>query len=385
MKINQRIKMLSPSSTLAITARAKELKAQGADIVNFAAGEPDFNTPVYIQEAGIEAIRNGQTRYTPSVGTVDLRKQIALKFKRDNNIDYDVNQLAVSCGAKHSLYCAIQVLADEGDEVLIPSPFWVSYPEMVKLAGATPKYIQTTADRDFKITPDQLEKAITDKTRILILNSPSNPTGSVYGKNELEKIAEICVAKDIMVISDEIYEKLIYDVSEYISIASLNKEIYDRTITVNGVSKAYAMTGWRIGYAGGPKLAMDYLKNFQDHTTSNPSSISQAAALKALQSPEDEIMLMRDEFKSRRDLMMTLLDDIHISYVRPQGAFYMFCDLSFLGDSNKTAQAILNDVNVALIPGDGFGAPGYVRLSFATSKERIREGIKRISSWISRR
>ena len=385
MKINRRIQSLAPSSTLAITARAKELKAQGADVVNFAAGEPDFNTPEYIQEAGIEAIRGGQTRYTPSTGTVDLRKQIALKFKKDNGINYEANQIAVSCGAKHSLYCAIQVLADEGDEVLIPAPYWVSYPEMVKLAGAVPKYIETSASNDFKITPEQLEKVISNKTRILLLNSPSNPTGSVYEKKELEKIAEICVNRDIMVISDEIYEKLVYDIPEYVSIASLGKEIYDRTITVNGVSKAYAMTGWRIGYAGGPKEVMDYLKNFQDHTTSNPCSISQAATLKALQSSEDEVIAMRDEFKARRDLMMSLLDESGLSYIRPQGAFYMFCDFSSLGESMKIAQAILDDVNVALIPGEGFGAPGFVRMSFATSRERIREGIKRINAWVSQR
>jgi aspartate aminotransferase len=385
MKINRRIQTVLPSSTLAITARAKELKAQGADVVNFAAGEPDFDTPKNIQEAAIAAIRKGQTRYTPSTGSLDLRKQIAEKFRKDNGLEYSANQIAVSCGAKHSLYCVIQILSDDGDEVLIPSPYWVSYPEMVKLAGATPKFLQTKAKNDFKVTPQQLESAITSKTRIFILNSPSNPTGSVYSKSELEKIAEICVRKDIFVISDEIYEKLIYDIPEYVSIASLGKEIYDRTITVNGVSKAYAMTGWRIGYAAGPLEVMNYLNNFQDHSTSNPCSISQAAALEALQSPEDEINRMRDEFKARRDLMMKLLDEIGVTYIRPRGAFYMFCDVSSLGDSTETAKAVLNDVNVAFIPGDSFGAPGFVRLSFATSRERIEEGIRRIGKWIADR
>ncbi len=385
MKINRRIQTLVPSATLAITARAKELKAQGADVVSFAAGEPDFDTPVYIQEAAIEAIKKGQTRYTPSIGALDLRKEIAKKFKDDNGLTYDPKQIAVSCGAKHSIYCIIQILADEGDDVLIPSPYWVSYPEMVKLAGAVPKFIETSAQTDFKIRPEQLEQAITDKTRVLILNSPSNPTGAVYSREELEQIAEVCVKKDIFVLSDEIYEKLIYDVPEYVSIASLGKEIYDRTITVNGVSKAYAMTGWRIGYAAGPIKVMEYLNKFQDHSTSNPCSISQAATLKALQAPQDEVYAMCNEFKARRDLMMRLLDKINcISYIRPQGAFYMFCDISSLGSSMDVATAILNDVNVAFIPGEGFGAPGFGRLSFATSRERIEEGVRRIAGWIAK-
>jgi aspartate aminotransferase len=385
VKINRRIQTLVPSATLAITARAKELKAQGADVVSFAAGEPDFDTPVYIQEAAIEAIKKGQTRYTPSIGALDLRKEIAKKFKDDNGLTYDPKQIAVSCGAKHSIYCIIQILADEGDDVLIPSPYWVSYPEMVKLAGAVPKFIETSAQTDFKIRPEQLEQAITDKTRVLILNSPSNPTGAVYSREELEQIAEVCVKKDIFVLSDEIYEKLIYDVPEYVSIASLGKEIYDRTITVNGVSKAYAMTGWRIGYAAGPIKVMEYLNKFQDHSTSNPCSISQAATLKALQAPQDEVYAMCNEFKARRDLMMRLLDKINcISYIRPQGAFYMFCDISSLGSSMDVATAILNDVNVAFIPGEGFGAPGFGRLSFATSRERIEEGVRRIAGWIAK-
>lgn len=382
MKINRRIQTLVPSATLAITARAKELKAQGADVVNFAAGEPDFDTPDYIQEAGIQAIRQGQTRYTPSVGSLDLRKAVARKFKQDNGLTYDPKQIAVSCGAKHSIYCLIQILADDGDEVLIPSPYWVSYPEMVKLAGAQPRFIETSAETDFKMTPDQLNKACSSRTRVLILNSPSNPTGSVYTRAELEQIAEICVKNDIVVISDEIYEKLVYDVPEYVSIASLGKDIYDHTVTVNGVSKAYAMTGWRIGYAGGPLEIMGYLNRFQDHSTSNPCSISQAAALAALEAPQDQVTAMCAEFKARRDLMMTLLDGIDgVTYIRPQGAFYLFCDVSAFGSSMETAAAILNEVNVALIPGEGFGAPGFVRLSFATSRERIKEGIARIGRW----
>jgi len=384
VKLNHRVESLVASSTLAITARAKELRAQGADVVNFAAGEPDFDTPQHIKDAAIQAIQNGQTRYTPSVGSVELRQEIAKKFKIDNALNYTVQQIAVSCGAKHSLFCAIQALADDDDEVLIPAPYWVSYPEMVKLAGAEPKFIPTEAKDDFKVTPQQLEAAITPKTRILILNSPSNPTGTVYHRSELEAIARVCVKKDVFVISDEIYEKLIYDTSDYVSIASLGQEIYDRTITVNGVSKAYAMTGWRIGYAAGPQDVMSYIGRFQDHSTSNPCSISQAAALKALQSADDDIRAMREEFKARRDLMMGLLDKIDgLSYIYPRGAFYMFCDISALGDSMEIAKAILNDANVAFIPGEGFGAPGFARLSFATSRERIAEGIRRISEWIT--
>lgn len=384
MKINRRVQALVPSATLAITARAKELRAQGKDIVNFAAGEPDFDTPEYIQEAAVAAIKNGQTRYTPSVGSLDLRKEIAKKFKNDNGLTYDPKHIAVSCGAKHSIYCAVQILADEGDEVLIPSPYWVSYPEMVKLAGAIPTFIQTSAQTDFKVTPQQLERAITNRTRILIMNSPSNPTGSVYSRSELEAIAEICVRKDLCVISDEIYEKLLYDDLEFVSIASLGKEIYDRTITVNGVSKAYAMTGWRIGYAGGPAEVMGYWNKFQDHSTSNPCSISQAATLQALSADQHEVTAMRNEFMARRDLMIRLLDQIDgISYVRPQGAFYVFCDVSALGDSMQVATDMLNDAGVAFIPGEGFGAPGFIRLSFATSRERIEEGIRRIGQWVA--
>ncbi|MCK5580577.1 MAG: pyridoxal phosphate-dependent aminotransferase [Candidatus Omnitrophica bacterium] len=383
MKINARVKTVVGSSTLAITARAKELKAQGCDVVNFAAGEPDFDTPQDIKDAAIKAIQDGLTKYTPSIGTLDLRKAISEKFKKDNGLNYEPSQVAVSCGAKHSIFDIVQVLADAGDEVLIPTPYWVSYPEMVKLAGATGKFLETSAKTNFKITPEQLKENISSNTRLLILNSPSNPTGMLYGREELEAIAEICVKNNIFVISDEIYEKLIYDTSEYVSIASLGKDIFDLTVTVNGVSKAYSMTGWRIGYSAGPQEVMDYIKKFQDHSTSNPCSISQAAALQALKSPEETIVAMRDEFRKRRDLMMAAFDEVpEIDYIRPEGAFYLFCDISKLGDSFNVAERILNEVNVALIPGEGFGAPGFARLSFATSAERIQEGTKRIAQWV---
>ncbi len=384
MHINKRIKEILGSTTLAITARAKELAAQGKDVVNFGAGEPDFDTPDFIKQAGIKAINQGVTKYTPSIGTVQLREAIAKKFQKDNNLVYKPSQIAVSCGAKHSLYNLIQVLSDEGDEVLIPTPYWVSYPEMVKLSGATSKFITTSAVTQFKITTDQFIKNISSKTRILILNSPSNPTGMVYSKEELAKIAEICVKHKIYVISDEIYEKLIYDSDTYTSIAALGKDIYDLTVTVNGVSKAYSMTGWRIGYCGASTEIIEYVNKFQDHTTSNPTSISQAAAMEALSASEATIKAMRDVFKNRRALMMRLLDQIpEISYVRPHGAFYVFCDISKLGiDSNLFAKKILDEAFVAVIPGDGFGAPGHMRLSFATSDERIEEGIRRLGEWI---
>lgn len=385
LNINRRVREVLGSTTLAITAKANELKAQGKDIVNFGAGEPDFDTPDSIKKAGIAAIEKGITKYTPSIGTVELRKAIAAKFLRDNQLTYTPNQIVVSCGAKHSIFNIIQILADDEDEVIIPSPYWVSYPEMVKIAGAKSVIIPTTKQTGLKITPPQLKQAITPKTKILILNSPSNPTGMLYSKEELKPIADLCVKHNIFVISDEIYEKIIYDTHEFCSIASLGKEIYDLTLTVNGVSKAYSMTGWRIGYCAGREDIMEYIKKFQDHTTSNPTSISQEAALQALNEPQEKIKVMCDVFKKRRDLICSLFDTIkEVSYIKPQGAFYLFCDFSKLGSTESIAKRILEDVNVAIIPGDGFGAPGFVRLSFATSDERIQEGVKRIGEWIKK-
>jgi aspartate aminotransferase len=385
LKINRRVKELEGSATLAITARANELKAQGRDVVSFAAGEPDFDTPDSIKAAAIKAIQQGFTKYTPTTGTSQLREAIAAKLKNENGLNYSPGEVIVSCGAKHSIFNIIQVLADEGDEVIIPAPYWVSYPEMVKFAGAKPRIIQTTPESGFKVTADQLKAAMNSKTKIFILNSPSNPTGMVYSRKELEPLAEICVKNNIFVISDEIYEKLIFDDPHYTSFASLSKEISDLTITVNGVSKAYSMTGWRIGYCAGRGDIMEYIKKLQDHSTSNPTSISQAAALQALKEPPESIQAMCDEFKKRRNLMMSLFDRIPaVSYIKPQGAFYLFCDFSKFGNSTEIAQRILNDVNVAIIPGDSFGAPGYMRFSFATSIERIEEGVKRIGDWIKK-
>lgn len=387
MPIAERVKKVIGSSTLAITSRAEELRKNGHDIVNFAAGEPDFDTPEFIKKAAIEAIDKGQTKYTPSVGTLSLRQAIAKKFLIDNDLVYDpLYNIVVSCGAKHSLYNAIQVLVENKDEVLIPCPYWVSYPEMVKLAGAIPKFLETSASNSFKVTAKQIEENISINTKVLILNSPSNPTGVVYNKSELESIAEVCVKRNIMVISDEIYEKLYYEEKPYISIASLGKEIYDLTVTINGVSKSHAMTGWRIGYLGASKEISEYIKKTQDHSTSNPSSIAQAAALAALTGPQECLLNMKKEFQRRRDIMVEHLDKIpKVSYVYPKGAFYVFCDISKLNESSSSlAKKILDEINVACIPGDGFGADQYIRLSFATSADRIKEGLNRISEWIQK-
>lgn len=384
MTISQRAKNVVGSSTLAITARAKELRAQGRDVVSFAAGEPDFDTPEFIKKAAIEAIQKGFTKYTPSSGTIELREAISKKFQKDNNLTYNAkDQIVVSCGAKHCLYNIIQALVDSGDEVLIPAPYWVSYPEMVKLAGATPQFLETSKETNFKITAKQLERNISPNTKVLILNSPSNPTGTVYSRKELESIAEVCVKRNITVISDEIYEKLCYAKEPFTSIGSLNKEIYDLTVTVNGVSKSHSMTGWRIGYFGASKEIAQNVGKIQDHSTSNPSSISQAAAVAALNADESAMAGMQKEFKARRDFIIKCLDNIpEISYIYPEGAFYVFCDISKIGfDSDTIAKKVLDEKSVACIPGSGFGAPAYIRLSFATSMDRIEEGTKRLAEW----
>lgn len=383
-RINRRVKEVLGSSTLAITARAKQLKAEGHDVVNFAAGEPDFDTPDFIKEAAIKALDQGFTKYTPSTGMPALREAIATKLKNENGITYPAHHIIVGCGAKHSVYSVIQVLTEEGDEVIIPTPYWVSYPEMVKIAGSTPVFVETSAAENFKLTATKLEQAITDKSRLLILNSPSNPTGMMYTKDELQAIADVCVKHNLYVLSDEIYEKLIYTDDGYVSLASLGKEIYDLTFTVNGVSKAYSMTGWRIGYTAVPDpIVADYMKKLQDHSTSNPTSISQYAALAAISADQGCVQEMTKIFKQRLTLMMSLLDTIpQVSYIIPQGAFYIFVDVSSLGSSMDVATKILDDKHVAIIPGEGFGAPGFVRMSFSTSEERIKEGVSRIKSWI---
>jgi len=386
IRLAKRTQKINPSSTLAITAKAKKLKSEGRDIVNFAAGEPDFDTPDFIKDAAITAIKTGFTKYTPTTGIPELKRIIADKLKKDNSLEYDSSQIVVSCGAKHSIFNALFVLVNKGDEVLIPLPYWVSYPEMVNLCEGKPCFIETLPQNDFKITIKDLEKYINSKTKAIILNSPSNPTGCVYTEDELRQISEICVAKKILVISDEIYEKIMFDNLKHVSIASFGKDIYNLTITVNGLSKSYSMTGWRIGYLAGPADIVDAISKLQDHSTSNPTSISQKAAVAALNAPDDFSKLMAFEFQKRRDYIIERLNKIRrISFVKPKGAFYIFCDISKFGlDSTTFANRLLEEAYVSLIPGIGFGRDDYVRISFATGLTQIEKGMDRIEGWLNK-
>lgn len=384
MKLAARVKSLTSSPTLAITTKANQLKRDGVDVVSFGAGEPDFDTPDYIKEKAIKAIKDGFTKYTPSTGTAELKKAIVNKFSRDNNLVYDTAQIVVSNGAKHCLYSILQVICDNDDEVIIPTPYWVSYPQMVRVAGGKPVFIKTGEKNNFKITPEQFEKAIKKTTKALIINSPSNPTGSVYTRAELQKIADIAIDYGIYIISDEIYEKLVYDKVEHVSIASLNQKMYPLTFTVNGLSKAYSMTGWRIGYLAGPKSVVDKIADLQDHSTSCPNSIAQIAAVEALNGGEEFINKMKKEFIKRRDYMVNRINSIDkLSVINPQGAFYIFPNISKTGfTSLEFSQKLLDEAKVAVIPGIGFGDDRFIRLSFATSMEQIVKGLDRIEKWV---
>lgn len=385
-RLSARLKKINPSSTLAITSKARKLKSEGCDVVSFAAGEPDFDTPDFIKAAAIEAIKSGFTKYTPTTGIPELKKLICQKFKKDNSLEYAPDQIIVSCGAKHSIYNALMVLLNRADEVLIPLPYWVSYPEMVNLCEATPRFIKTTAANNFKICATDLSKHITPKTKVLILNSPSNPAGSVYSRAELEAIAKVCVNKNIFVISDEIYEKIIFDGLKHESIASFNKDIYDLTITVNGLSKSHSMTGWRIGYLGAPSDIANAISNLQDHCTSNPNSIAQKAAQAALSASEDFTLKLCAEFARRRDYLAGRIKEIKkLSFSLPQGAFYMFCNISKTGlDSGVFAKRLLDEEYVSVIPGGAFGMDDHIRISFATSIEELSKGMDRIQKWIEK-
>lgn len=390
MRINRalakRIQNLNPSSTLAITTQTKRLKSEGRDIVNFASGEPDFDTPDFIKAAAIEAIKSGFTKYTPTTGIPELKKLITEKFKKDNSLDYSHEQIVVSCGAKHCIFNALMVLLNRGDEVAIPVPYWVSYPEMVSICEAKPRFIETSPQNNFKMDISDLSRHTNSKTKLLILNSPANPTGCVYNLDELKEIAQICVRKKIFVIADEIYEKLIYDNLRHISIASLNKEIYDLTVTVNGLSKSFSMTGWRIGYLGANPKIVEAISKLQDHSTSNPTSISQKAAVAALSSHDDLSKNICQEFQKRRDYIVERLKQIKkINFILPQGAFYIFCDISKMGlDSETFANRILEEAGVALIPGRGFGRDDCIRISFATDIGQIEKGMDRLEEWINK-
>lgn len=393
MELSRKCQQISSSVTLAITAKAKKLKSEGVDVISFGAGEPDFNTPLNIQNAGIEAIKKGFTRYTPASGISELKEAVCYKLKRDNGLSYKPSQIVVSNGAKHSLYNALMAICNPGDEVIIANPYWVSYPELVKLVDAVPVFVQTKEENNFKYTEDALVKAITNKTKAIILNSPNNPTGVVYSKKELAMIANLAVKYDLFVISDEIYEKLIYDDVKHISIASLSEEIKNRTIVVNGVSKAYAMTGWRIGYAAAPEDVSKIMSNVQSHCTSNPNSIAQYASVEALRGPQDAIELMRREFEKRRNYMVKKINTIPgLSCKMPSGAFYVMINISkikgmvikgyTINSSLDFCNALLNSEKVAAIPGSAFGADDFIRLSYATSLEAITKGLNRIENFL---
>lgn len=394
LTLSKKASEVKPSSTLAITAKAKALKAQGVDLVGFGAGEPDFNTPDNINDVACEAIRNGFTKYTPASGIEDLKKAVSEKFKTFNKVDYGVDQIVISNGGKHSLTNIFTAIINEGDEVVIPAPFWLSYPEIVKLAGGVPVIVTTTPENDFKITAQQLAEACTDKTKAFVLNSPNNPTGMIYTREELEALAKVIVEKDIYVVADEMYEYLIYGEDEHVSIASLGKEIYDHTITCSGLSKSYAMTGWRIGYTGASKEITKLMSSVQSHQTSNPNSIAQKAALEALTGPQDKVKEMIKEFAQRRDYIYGRLKDLpHISVIEPKGAFYTFVKVEDtfgmeykgekVGDVSRLAAILLEDYSVAVVPCTDFGFPGYIRLSYAISKEQIKKGIDRFEKFLN--
>ncbi|MCS6956611.1 MAG: pyridoxal phosphate-dependent aminotransferase [Patescibacteria group bacterium] len=383
MKISKIAQNILPSLTLSITNRAKEMKKQGKDIVSFAAGEPDFDTMTNIKQAAKKAIDEGFTKYTATSGIIELKEAIIKKLYQDNNLKYSPSQTIISNGTKQALFNIVASIIDKDDEVIIPVPYWVSYVEIVKLCQGKPVFLKTN---NFKIIVSDLEKIITKNTKLLILNSPNNPTGVVYDEKELKEIAKICVKHNIAVISDEIYEKLIYG-KKHISIASFGKEIYKLTIVINGFSKTYAMTGWRLGYAVGPEEIIKSASKIQDHTTSNPCSISQKAALEALTGPQDHIPKMVFEYKRRRDFMVDFLNRIEGVYaLRPDGAFYVFADVSKLynkeiNNSFKFCEKLLEDAYVAAIPGSAFGDDRYIRLSFATSMDNIKRGLERFSKF----
>lgn len=394
LTLSKKAQAVKPSSTLAITAKAKELKANGIDVVGFGAGEPDFNTPENICNAAIGAIQNGFTKYTAAAGMPELKEAIARKFERFNHIHYEPNQIVISNGGKHSLTNIFEVLLNPGDEVIIPAPFWLSYPEIVKLSDGVPMIVRCPKEQNYKLTAEQLRAHCNEKTKALILNSPNNPTGMIYSREELEEIAQVVVEKDIYVVADEMYENLIYEDNEAVSIASLNEEIYKRTITCSGVAKSYAMTGWRIGYTGSSKEIATLMASVQSHQTSNPNSIAQMATIEALDGPQDTVEEMRQEFDRRRQYMYQRICEIPmIDAIKPLGAFYVFVDMSKLFgksylneeivDIYQIARILLEKFNVAVIPCGDFGFPDHVRLSYAISMESIEKGLNRIESFIT--
>ncbi len=395
IKISKLCSAVTGSITLEIDAKAKEMKAQGMDVVGFGAGEPDFDTPEYIREAAKAAIDHGMTRYTPASGLPELKKAICLKLKRDNNLDYLPQQIVISNGAKHSLYNVFQAILSEGDEVIVPGPYWVSYPELVGMAGGKAVKVIAKEENNFKLTAAEIENAITDRTVAIVLNSPNNPNGFVYTREELQAIGDLAVKYDLVIVSDEIYEYLVYDGAEHISIASLSEEIKKHTIVVNGVSKAYAMTGWRIGYTASPIHVAKAMTNYQSHSTSNPNSIAQCAAIAALTGPQEQVFDMAEEFDCRRKRICALINAIPgLSCIPPKGAFYVMMNISgvigkSLGgvkitDSMSFTQLLLEDSQVAVVPGIGFGIDHCVRLSYATNMVNIEKGLARIKAFVEK-
>ena len=383
MEISERAAQLTPSLTLSIDSKAKAMKAEGIDVCGFGAGEPDFDTPEHIKRAAIEALEAGFTKYTPNAGIPELRQAIADKLAADNGLNYRAGQVVVSNGAKHACYNAILATCQPGDEVIIPAPYWVSYPDMVRLVGAEPVIVPTSERNAWKMRPEDFENAMTPRTKMLIMNSPGNPTGSVYTREELEAIVNVAAEEDIYVLSDEIYEKLVYDDVKHVSIASLSKEAYDLAITVNGFSKSYAMTGWRLGYLAAPDAVVRAVDSIQSHTSSNPSSFSQYGALAALKGDQQPLADMREEFDMRRNYMFDRLSKIsNVTAVKPQGAFYILVNISQLGlTSQNFADRLLSKANVAVVPGAAFGDDRTVRFSYATSLDVIKKGLDRFQDF----
>lgn len=393
LSLSRKALQVKPSSTLAITDKANQLRKAGVDVVGFGAGEPDFKTPSNICDAAIEAINSGFTKYTAASGIMELKKAICDKFERFNHLHYEPNQIVISNGGKHALSNIFDAILNPGDEVLIPCPYWLSYPEMVKLSDGVPVFITGVKEHDYKVTAAQIEAAITDKTKALVLNTPNNPTGMIYTEEELRAIADVVVKKDIYVVADEMYEYLIYGEEKHVSIASFNEEIYARTITCSGLSKSYAMTGWRIGYAAATPQIAKLMSSIQSHATSNPNSVAQKAALEALTGPQEAVETMRQEFAKRRDFMYKTVSEMpYVSCVEPKGAFYVFIDVTkalelkykgeVLDNTTKLADALLTDYAVAVVPCGDFGCPNHIRLSYAISIEQIEKGLNRIKEFL---
>lgn len=389
MELANRVKQMTPSSTLAIAAKSKELKQAGYDVIGLGVGEPDFNTPDFINEAAIKALQEGHTKYTPAGGIPELKAAIANKFKQDNELDYTAKEIIVTTGAKHALYTLFQVILNPEDEVIVPAPYWVSYPEQIKLAEGNPVIVEANEKTNYKITPEQLEAAITEKTKAVIINSPSNPTGMTYTEQELLALGEVCVNHQIWIVSDEIYEKLIYTTEKHISIAQLSPALKNLTIVINGVSKSHAMTGWRIGYAAGDADIIKAMSSHASHATSNPTSIAQYAALAAYTATEDPTVDMRKVFSERLNLLYNLLEDIPgFSCTKPHGAFYLFphiaeaVKMNQFNSTEEWVEALLEEEKVAVVPGGGFGAPDNIRLSYATSTEALIEAAKRMKRFV---